>query len=208
MENKDEKSLVNQSIVLPAVTPEEAVEAWNKYLALKKQIATKDDIQYIQGKKFYKKSYWRKLATFFNLSVEVTHEESQGHNTETEMVFHFTCKATAPNGRYAFGTGSCNLREKGRLNTIHNTRSTAETRAFNRAVSNLVGGGEVSAEEVDSESTVQEGRKPPTKSVLAASSPSQAKCEICGAIGKYHKKDCPNRIDDIVEAANEIFREE
>ena len=33
-------------------------------------------------------------------------------------------------------------------NSIHNIRTTAETRAFNRAVSNLVGGGEVSADEI------------------------------------------------------------
>ena len=97
-------------------------------------------------------------------------------------MWNFACKATAPNGRSAIGTGSCSAFEKATIingkpmqkgkvtewghtaggksypvawewepaqpNSIHNVRTTAETRAWNRAVSNLVGGGEVSAEEV------------------------------------------------------------
>ncbi|GIW70273.1 MAG: hypothetical protein KatS3mg101_1020 [Patescibacteria group bacterium] len=86
------------------------------------------------------------------------------------FVWHFTCRAIAPNGRSAIGVGSCDAFEKafkkngeyvdkfGRPanpNSIHNIRATAETRAFNRAVSNLVGGGEVSAEEVSAD-TIEE----------------------------------------------------
>src|SRR5579859_567135 len=143
----DKKEIVatQPNIVMPAVSPEEAVEAWNAYQALKKRIASDDDVQLIQGKQFYKKSYWRKIATFFNLSVEITEERKE--ELENNVVYHFTQKAIAPNGRFAYGVGSCDLMEKGRKNTIHNARGTAETRAFNRAISNLVGGGEVSAEE-------------------------------------------------------------
>jgi len=148
LSSEPEVKLVAQSgIVMPAVSTEEAVKAWDAYLDLKKKIATKDDTQIIQGREFFKKSYWRKLATFFNLSVEVVEEREEG--TEANRIYHFICKATAPNGRFAQGAGTCDQLEKGRKNTIHNTRSTAETRAFNRAVSNLVGGGEVSAEEMD-----------------------------------------------------------
>ena len=142
-----EKQLTAQSgIVMPAVSGAEAVNAWNAYLDLKKKIATPEDTQTIQGREFFKKSYWRKLATFFNLSVEVIEEREEG--TDENKIYHFVCKATAPNGRYAVGTGTCDQMEKDRRNTIHNTRSTAETRAVNRAVSNLVGGGECSAEEM------------------------------------------------------------
>jgi hypothetical protein len=151
----------NGSIVMPAVSTKEAVAAWNQYEELKKSIARKEDIQQIQGKDFLKKSYWRKIATFFNLSVKVI-DESHEQIGKT-IVWHFTCEAVAPNGRSAIGTGSCDAFEKAELvdgkyvsygkpakpNSLHNIRSTAETRAFNRAVSNLVGGGEVSAEEVD-----------------------------------------------------------
>ena len=179
----------DNAIVMPAVNGEQAVEAWNAYLDLKKKIVDKEvDVQEIDKKLFLKKSYWRKIATFFNLSVEVVEEsrETLGHT----FVWHFTCKAIAPNGRSSIGVGSCDAFEKavlkdgkymkkGRVtkwarttdgksypeefewveatpNSIHNIRSTAETRAFNRAVSNLVGGGEVSAEEVDANALEKE----------------------------------------------------
>lgn len=53
--------------------------------------------------------------------------------------------------------------------TEHNVRSHAHTRAFNRAVSNLVGFGEVSAEEVDRESVPD-----PTPTPTAPASEAQA----------------------------------
>ena len=52
------------AIVMPAVTPEQAVASWKQYEALKKAIATKEDIQNIQGKEFYKKSYWKNVQPF------------------------------------------------------------------------------------------------------------------------------------------------
>jgi hypothetical protein len=67
-------------------------------------------------------------------------------------VYTVTYRATAPNGRSAVGDGTCAAAEKqrGRMKaTDHNVRSHAHTRAWNRAVSNLVGFGEVSAEEVE-----------------------------------------------------------
>lgn len=154
-------------IVMPAVSSREAVESWKAYQDLKSKIVDPDkDIQIIANEQFLKKSYWRKLATFFNLTVEVIEERNE--QIGRTLVWHFTCRAIAPNGRTAIGTGSCDAYEKAKLregkymnfnrykkvweyaqpNSIHNIRSTAETRAFNRAVSNLVGGGEVSAEEV------------------------------------------------------------
>lgn len=196
------------AIVMPAVSTKEAITAWQEYLNLKNAIVDrKVDVQELDGKDFLKKSYWRKTATFFNLTVEVVsedHEEIMG-----DLVWHFTCKATAPNGRSAIGTGSCSMYEKSQYkdgeyvsynrfrkiwepakrNSIHNVRSTAETRAWNRAVSNLVGGGEVSAEEVD-----QNGHTPsmPTKDPImeATTTPKNGKCPECGATGQFHRPDC------------------
>lgn len=157
------KSISIAPVVLPAVSVVEAKKAWGAYQELKKAIIEPSDVQLIQKKEFLKKSYWRKLATFFNLSIEIVEErkedasyESQEGKKVKDYAFHFTCKAIAPNSRYAIGTGSCSRYEKGYPNTVHNVRATAETRAFNRAVSNLVGGGDVSAEEIVSENSSQE----------------------------------------------------
>lgn len=168
-----EKSM--SSIVMPAVSPAQALEAWNQYQELKKAIVDpKVDVQIIEGKEFLKKSYWRKIATFFNLSVEVVEEKRE--QIGKTFVWHFTCKAVAPNSRFAVGVGSCDAYEKATLkdgiymgynrttrtwyeakpNTIHNIRATAETRAMNRAISNLVGGGEVSAEEISTNGHAEE----------------------------------------------------
>lgn len=181
----------NQGIVRPAIDAQGAIDAWKEYQLLKVAIVDeKDDIQLIQGKKFLKKSYWRKVATFFNLTTEVVEERKE--QIGKTIVWHFTMKATAPNGRSAIGTGSCDAFEKatkvgseymqkGRVtkwgksdngksfplefewteaqpNSLHNIRSTAETRATNRAISNLVGGGEVSAEEVAQNVVIEESK--------------------------------------------------
>lgn len=176
-----QEAQVAPAIVMPAVNAKQAIEAWNQYLELKKAIVDpKTDIQVIQGKDFLKKSYWRKVSTFFNLTVKKIDES---HETIGKtVVWNFTVEAIAPNGRSAVGTGSCDAFEKATLvngkymqkgdvrewgrtpegksypkefewkeatpNSLHNIRSTAETRATNRAISNLVGGGEVSSDEI------------------------------------------------------------
>lgn len=150
-------------IVLPAVNPEQALIAFKQYEDLKLKIVDPSvDVQKIEGYDFLKKSYWRKLATMFNLTTEVVSESHE--KVGNTYVWSFIYRATAPNGRTATGEGSCDMFEKARWNgkmwlnskggraypnSIHNIRSTAATRAMNRAISNLVGGGEVSAEEVE-----------------------------------------------------------
>lgn len=150
-----------KSIVMPEVNGSQALEVWKAYQELKTKIVEKSDIQVIQGREFLKKSYWRKVATFFSLTIDVVSESHE--QLGRTIVWHFTVKATAQNGRSSIGTGSCDAYEKATLrdgqyvdkygkpalpNSLHNIRSTAETRATNRAISNLVGGGEVSADEI------------------------------------------------------------
>jgi hypothetical protein len=58
-------------------------------------------------------------------------------------------RATAPDGRASEMDGSCMASEKrGAMCTVHNVRAHAHTRAKNRAISDLVGFGEVSADEL------------------------------------------------------------
>ncbi len=115
--------------------------------------ALPDCIQTIGGKDFRKKSYWRAIATAFNLSLEIR-DEKLDEAESGAWGYLVTYRATAPNGRFADGDGSCFASEKSEAQaTVHNVRAHAHTRAMNRAISNLVGFGEVSAEEVHYEST-------------------------------------------------------
>jgi len=107
----------------------------------------------------------------------------------------FSVEAVAPNGRTAIGWGSCSIEErahqddkidgKGKVicpgpcdgrkhfsNPDHDVPATAHTRAKNRAISDLIGAGEVSAEEIEADHLEQgEPRKPASASKGKAASP-------------------------------------
>lgn len=146
METK-ELTKVQQGIVMPLVSPEQAVQAFDAYQKLAERIMTPDDVQKIGDKEFKKKSFWRKCQRFFNLSLELVKEWKEV-NADKSYTYFVIYRATAPNGSFMDGDGACTNNEKGRVRTEHDTRSTAHTRAKNRAISDLVAFGEVSAEEV------------------------------------------------------------
>lgn len=173
----DKEIVVRDAIVMPAVTAEKAVEAFNAYQELAQKIIRPEDVQKIAGKDFKKKSFWRKCQRFFNLSLEKIEERREEHNGI--FSYHFTYRATAPNGAYGDGCGSCSFDEKGLLKTEHNTRAIAETRAKNRAIADLVAFGEVSAEEVTDNGTPE--KKPIGKRLI-----SDAQRKRLYAISKSH----------------------
>tara|TARA_R110000751_G_scaffold22447_4_gene63324 strand:- start:687 stop:1253 length:567 start_codon:yes stop_codon:yes gene_type:complete len=114
----------------------------------------------IQGRKHRKKSYWRAVATAFNLSVTCT-DEKHIQSPGGDWGWLCTYRAAAPNGRVADGDGSCFASEKkGGQGTVHNVRAHAHTRSYNRAVSNLVGFGEVSAEEMGAQTSTGAAKAP------------------------------------------------
>lgn len=145
---------VQDGIIRPLVTPEEAKAAWRAYQDLCKAILAPEDMIKIvsfNGKKsttkFFKtKSAWRKLSTAFNLSTEIIKEERVDY--ETYFVVKIIARTTAPNGRSMDGTGSCASNERKFSHLEHDVRAQAETRAKNRSIADMIGGGEVSAEEV------------------------------------------------------------
>lgn len=104
---------------------------------------------------FLKKSGWRKIARAFNLSFERVYsrvERDEQGNPERAEVW---IRAVAPNGQYGDGDGYCSAEEgrfrsqRGRQKLENDLRATAATRAKNRATADLVGMGEVSAEEIN-----------------------------------------------------------
>lgn len=140
---------------MPVFSGAQMATAYHAYRELQKALdqAMPDQIMQLSGRPFRKKGYWRAVAVAFKLDVRCTQQERVEHiglDGNLDWGWQVTYTATAPNGRAADGDGSCFASEKnrGRMQaTEHNVRSHAHTRAFNRAVSNLVGFGEVSAEE-------------------------------------------------------------
>jgi hypothetical protein len=138
-----------QERAMVRAAPGDVVDAFSEYQKIQQALdnAMPDCLMQIQGRAFRKKSYWRAIATAFNLTVTLNGEERVEHEGDWGYVVVYT--AAASNGRSADGDGACFAIEKGRgQGTVHNVRAHAHTRAYNRAVSNLVGFGEVSAEEM------------------------------------------------------------
>lgn len=152
---------VRTAPMLP-VEPAEAKAMMAAYLDLCESILDADDIQGVPGRpdSFVKRSGYTKLATFYKLSTEIVSSYTE-HDPDDpdwpERPYRATAvvRATHPNGRYADGDGACASTEprfrtaQGRQKLEHDLHATAVTRAFNRAVSTLVGFGSVSAEEID-----------------------------------------------------------
>jgi hypothetical protein len=137
------------------MAPTEAAQVMRAYQETCRAILTKDDVQRVGDREFTTRSGFQKLAAAYGVSteivsVDVTHEpEDDG----TVMVARAVVRAIHPSGRHAEGDGACSQREKrfrkGDEKMDHSLPATAVTRATNRAVSNLVAFGTVSAEEAE-----------------------------------------------------------
>ncbi len=158
--------------VLMPLDSGQVVDGMKAYQQLLHDLLEPSDWQGTGSDKFLKKSGWRKIARAFNLSltkISLTVErDAEGNPVRAEAVF----RALAPNGQVQDGDGYCAVTEprfqsvKGRQKIENDLRATATTRAKNRAISDLVGMGEVSAEEVDATGNTGPG--------WAAADPKQA----------------------------------
>ena len=147
-----------RSEVLRPLDREQLVASFREYQELCKQLLDESDYQRDGERKFKKKSAWRKLATAFDLDVELIREHVERDHTGLPIRAAVIARAIAPSGRFQDGDGYCSIDEPrfekaaGRRKIENDLRTTAATRAKNRAISDLLGTGEVSAEEITGES--------------------------------------------------------
>lgn len=141
------------------VNVELALQQWTIYQELTQHLLDESDYQKIGDRKFKKKSAWRKYMRAFNISTTIQEKEIEKDKHGRVTNATFIIKAISPDGRYAEGWGNCSKFERKFNKPNHDIPSTAMTRATNRAVSDLIGAGEVSAEEITPEK--KDTRKPP-----------------------------------------------
>lgn len=149
-----------RSEILKPLDVNALVESFEDYQRLLQRILIDDDWQgrpNVQGS-FVKKKGWRKIATAFDLDVTLipgtskVERDADGRPLRAEA----WARAVSPSGRMMDGDGYCSIDEPrfgdagGRQKIENDLRATATTRAKNKAISDLVGMGAVSAEEVDS----------------------------------------------------------
>jgi hypothetical protein len=105
---------------------------------------------------FPKKSAFRKLALFYGVSTELVSSE-RVDRPDGSFTWSYIIRASVTNKecktRFTTGEGTCDSKEMsrgeyGNVSVEHDTKATAWTRAVNRAVSDLIGFGQVSAEEM------------------------------------------------------------
>lgn len=163
--------------ISPVENLDDVVETYEAFEEIKERLLTTDDLTKISGGVHVNKSGWRKIATAFNLSVgreEVMEREKDGV-LHVEVVAQARApNGSVARATGVCSSNESNFMEAGKPDdgspedhedylkiegkwrrlkdtrevNMHNLIATAETRAKNRAISDLVGGGEVSSEEL------------------------------------------------------------
>lgn len=124
-----------------------------KFRDIKREILSEKEFYEIQAEGGRKELLNRRgcsiLSLIFQLSEPEPPQVTVTELSEGVMLFRVRTCIQAPNGRRAWGVGSCSTAEiKGKgPRAYHDAESKAHTRAKERAVSDLVGGGEITAEE-------------------------------------------------------------
>lgn len=150
-----------RSEVLRPLDAAELVGSFKAYQDLLPQLLEASDYQAAgrdadgKPRRFVKKSGWRKIATAFDLDVILVSDEVERDDAGRAIRAKVIARAIAPSGRTMDGDGYCAITEKrfnksgADLSKVENDlRATATTRAKNRAIADLVGMGDVSAEEI------------------------------------------------------------
>jgi len=141
----------------PVVTAEQGKKLWEDFLKLKDAVLTSDDIVHAKVKQrdgtykdvdYINKSGFRKLAMAFDLSDRII-EQTRTDRDDHTFFWRIVVEAQANNGRTAVGVAICDSAERTFYHAEHDVYATAHTRAKNRAISDLIAGGAVSAEEME-----------------------------------------------------------
>lgn len=175
----------SREVLMPGAA-DQVVAGMQAYQELLPQLLTDDDYQAAGNKRFVKKSGWRKIARAFNLSVEIVSLSVERDDDGNPMRAECVARAIAPNGQVSDGDGYCAADEPrfdqrgGRQKLENDLRATATTRAKNRAIADLVGMGEDSAEEVDT-------RRPPPFETPTAAQEKKAKQTLGDIVGDSQK---------------------
>ena len=162
IENPTESEIVKVDTI-PDV--DVAIEQWDAYQRLCKGLLNDNDYQeiivkekdengnYVKVKRhFKKKSAWQKLSRAFNVDTEIVDRDIERTKMGRVREAYYCVRASLPNGRSVESDALCSRSEKGKDKVSdHTIMSTAKTRATNRAIAELIGAGEVSAEEMSAE---------------------------------------------------------
>ncbi|KAJ1378123.1 hypothetical protein SESBI_48173 [Sesbania bispinosa] len=110
-----------------------SVSLFKEYQNAAMAILEKTDYTLISGSPYIKKSGWRKISCYFNISYEIRDKNIEFDENRNVQRAEFVIRAYMQGGRFSDGWGSCERREKRFQKPNHDIPSTAETRAKNKA---------------------------------------------------------------------------
>ncbi|KAJ4816783.1 Peptide transporter family protein [Rhynchospora pubera] len=116
-----------------------SVASFKHYQDMALEILDKSDYSMISGNPYIKKSGWRKMSFFFNISYEIRDKSIEFDDSRNVRRAEFVVRAHMQGGRFSDGWGSCEKSEKRFNKPNHDIPSTAETRAKNKACQDLLG---------------------------------------------------------------------
>jgi hypothetical protein len=181
----DKLELAQRSAIVRPVDLAGTILAYEEFETVKKELLNDNDFAYFdsggkmvdkgKGNGYIKKSGWRKIKTAFGISISLDDgRRTTGVDAEGNYyVWRYKTRATTPNGIYQDADGACSSR-KAFFSKKYGKRVDpdeediilmAQTVAINRVISDLVGGGEVSAEEMYGR---DEEKKPITTTTIKA----------------------------------------
>ena len=221
----------NQTEQFDLVDIKGAAAYMDNYQEAIKALLTREDYQTIANKDFKKKSAWRKLATAFRISDEIVNEQLEYDDINQIVRARYRVRCTLPNGRTAEGVGVCSIFDKikyhsnnpkkpadtetpsnfelrGRFsNAEHDVPSTAHSRAKNRAISDLIGAGEVSAEEMSNPTKVKRSSRNDNESEVNSETNSSSAEDKPKTRRRRRSKKVEDK-EEVIETKAEVVSEE
>ena len=208
--------IVEKKAVRAVMTVAEAQEQFQKFQEFKVSVLTDEDKEPIKGKPYVRKTGWRKIGRLFGLSEEILSSRREVDPDGTKR-WIYKVRVKSETGMFADAEMSCDTQEAFAWNDKEAYKlpfkerrypkpesaimAMAQTRAYNRAISDLVGGGESSAEEM-SEIEVRQEPKNITPPRQPISNPADGKCGGCSgkisdkeysySMNRFHKPLCFN----------------
>lgn len=161
---------------LEPVRPAEKLAAsFREFEELKRLVLTPADTYRVGGEDLrIRKSGWRKLALAFDLTDEIVDEiQEKDPKDPNTWVWHVRVRVSARGGRTVEGVSSCSTRERKFSHPDHDTHALAHTRAKSRAIADMLGAGDLIAEELDEEPTARSEEMPRTKAPETAGRPAR-----------------------------------
>lgn len=187
-----EKQEENSLALLPVMDIKGAQEAFKTFEKIKNEVLdAAKDISLIKGKSYVNKAGWRKIKTVFGISEEILSSRKEIDEDKTIRWIYRVRVIHKPTGISADAEASCDTKEefsylnkeKGTKKPENMIMAMAQTRGFNRAISDLVGGGDLLSAE-DEQVIVEEVKdNTPPLSVC-----SKCNAEITGRVKEFSIK--------------------